>query len=270
MGAKLVRFGVAIVLIVSITSANSAGLYKFKPLQGRIRDQQADRFAYGQSGPEPLASPLEDASDLSLAIEPPTTPKPLLPSKPKFIIQGTDTIPHNYFFFDENLPYEMAAAVCRNFMQGARLLSLESDSEMVRFEMLLRSFSKDIFKRGGPDLLWTGGYFDLDSKDPYLLSWIKLDIKLDRPSTSVSEQYPMFCLSSDKLRETIDRALLNLQEKRANQLPSANSNLHSRLYVAIRERCWEIINLELDSTEEPKLPFVCKTSPKMESNFIDI
>lgn len=89
--------------------------------------------------------------------------------------------------------------------------------------------------------LWTGGYFDLESKEPYLLRW------LDNP-TDAFQPYNNFCQESREFHEIIRRNILASNTRRLHVVADFRDT---------RQGCWQIVNENLLLPEQWKLPFVC-------------
>ena len=170
---------------------------------------------------------------------------------------------YNYEFYSENVNFETAVKFCRRRSKGSRLLSIESHDEKRSIDAYVNGYQEKMFKTRKDRFVWTGGYFDLESEQPYELRWVD-----QRTSTGYEPVYRSFCQEVNNTRMAIDTTLTKIKLRVEKTTKTENiTNLNPRdrrwMYVIsdynggrISQSCWHII--EDNIVGEWKLPFVCK------------
>lgn len=164
-----------------------------------------------------------------------------------------------YDFYSESVSYETSVEFCRHLSKGSRLLSIESNEERRAIDAYVQGYRREMFKRRKNRFVWTGGYFDLESEQPYELRWI------DQPKSNADQEtYLNFCPESNNTKEVIDSAIMNLK-LRLKDMTDLNPCDRSWAHVItdyrghrLRQSCWQIIERDIHKPDEWKLPFVCK------------
>lgn len=163
-----------------------------------------------------------------------------------------------YNFYSESVSYETGVTFCRRFGKGSHLLSIESYDERKTIDAYISGYQTEMFNKREARFLWTGGYFDLESDHPYDLHW------LDNPTAIKETTYYNFCPESVNTREMIDLALSKLKSRSQGLLALKPYDRRWAHVIVdyrnnrISQSCWQIIERDILSPEEWKLPFVCK------------
>ncbi|KAI9559598.1 hypothetical protein GHT06_013603 [Daphnia sinensis] len=167
---------------------------------------------------------------------------------------------HSYDFFTEWVSYAKSVEICRQIGQRSRLLSIQAAHEERIVDAYVQSHQKEIF--GYTDefsrYIWTGGYFDLESHQPYELRWV------DHPTPTEASSYRNFCPELGDVHLVIDQALsiLKAQTSGASNLnPCDRRWAHVILDFSghrIGRSCWQILGRDILSADGWKLPFICK------------
>lgn len=167
---------------------------------------------------------------------------------------------HSYDFFAERSTYVKSVEMCRHISKGSRLLSIEAVQEERIVDAYVKSHQNEIFGYAEEysRYIWTGGYFDLESYQPYELRWI------DHPASIEISSYRNFCPESRDVQSVIDQALFSLKAQTSgvsNLNPCDRRWAHVILDFTghrIGRSCWQILDRDILSADGWKLPFICK------------
>jgi hypothetical protein len=237
-----------------------------KDLEGDIIQKsektESDQFIVSASI---LPSPVEISSTVSPSVIKAPYPNVAVfheskrPTRPALTAEKVST-QYSYDFFAENVNYVTGVEFCRQISRGSRLLSIESSHEKRIVDAYVKSRQFEIFgyKEDYLRYIWTGGYFDLDSNQPYTLRWV------DHPTPMKAFEYQQFCPESKNIHKIIDQALSGLKSITLGLTNLNPCNRHWAHVIIdftghrINQSCWQILTSDVLSPDDFRLPFVCQ------------
>ena len=237
-----------------------------KDLEGDIIQKsektESDQFIVSASI---LPSPVEISSTVSPSVIKAPYPNVAVfheskrPTRPALTAEKVST-QYSYDFFAENVNYVTGVEFCRQIRRGSRLLSIESSHEKRIVDAYVKSRQFEIFgyKEDYLRYIWTGGYFDLDSNQPYTLRWV------DHPTPMKAFEYQQFCPESKNIHKIIDQALSGLKSITLGLTNLNPCNRHWAHVIIdftghrINQSCWQILTSDVLSPDDFRLPFVCQ------------
>lgn len=183
---------------------------------------------------------------------------------------------NEYAAFSGRGSYLMARETCQHLASGAQMLAPKTSALDTEITNGIERHSNEIFGEDNGDpqrrkLIWTGGYFNLTSKDPTKLRWADdpstlLDIAepsswslFGSSSANKVKEYENFCGTPEYYQGLIKKAL---NEDRGAE----KGCVRERLFLIVKDfredqsgqGCWEVYDSDYLSRHDYKLFLVCK------------
>lgn len=190
---------------------------------------------------------------------------------------NNEVLANEYAIFSGRGSYVTAVETCQNFAPAVQMLAPQTLARDTEINKIVERHSFEIFgeDNGDPErrtLIWSGGYFNLSSKNPTKLYWADdpntfLDIQQSHIRKSMGgnannvSEYEHFCGAIEYYQELIREA-----ERQEREAAKTAGCIRDRLFLIVKDfregqtvqGCWHVYDFDYLHRYDYKLYLICQ------------